>query len=109
MYSARLVEFLLLAGHYGLTAAQSNHPNTPMVRNVFEVTGNHTVRIDTGQYGPLLEEYHYFYDQWPIGLAVSKSGRVFTCYTRGAYAVSALMSVLKPPRHIVIQDSRLVH
>ena len=26
-----------------------------------------------------------YYDQWPIGLAVSSSGRIFTDYTRGSY------------------------
>lgn len=26
------------------------------------------------------------YDQWPIGLAVSRTGRIFTCYTRGNYS-----------------------
>lgn len=26
------------------------------------------------------------YDQWPIGLAISNTGRVFTCYTRGNYS-----------------------
>jgi len=109
MYSARLAQFLSLASHYGLLAAQSSHPNIPMASSMFETTGNYSVRIDTGQYGPPLEEYHYFYDQWPIGLAVSKRGRVFTCYTRGTYAVSALISVLKLPMHILIQDSRFAH
>ena len=44
------------------------------------------VRADTGQTGPAVEEVHYYYDQWPIGLAVSKQGRIFVCYTRGTYA-----------------------
>lgn len=44
------------------------------------------VRVDTGQIGPAVEEVHYYYDQWPIGLAVSKQGRIFVCYTRGTYA-----------------------
>lgn len=43
------------------------------------------VRADTGQIGPAVEEVHYFYDQWPIGIAVSKQGRIFICYTRGTY------------------------
>lgn len=33
-----------------------------------------------------MEEFHYYDDQWPIGLAVSKQGRVFACYTEGTYA-----------------------
>ena len=44
------------------------------------------VRVDTGQTGPPVEEVHYYYDQWPIGLAVSKQGRIFVCHTRGTYA-----------------------
>ncbi|KAI1326270.1 major royal jelly protein-domain-containing protein [Xylariaceae sp. FL0255] len=56
------------------------------LNDTFGTTGNHNVRIDTGRYGPTVEEFHYFYDQWPIGLAVSKTGRVFTCYTRGTDA-----------------------
>lgn len=44
------------------------------------------LRTDNGTYGPPLEEFHYYYDQWPIGLAVSSTGRLFVCYTRGQYA-----------------------
>jgi hypothetical protein len=79
---------MLLAGYCGLAIAQ--FPAQAKLDDVLSTTGDHEVRIDTGRYGPLLEEYHYFYDQWPIGLAVSKSGRVFTCYTRGMYAVSVI-------------------
>lgn len=43
------------------------------------------VRRDSGLTGPAVEEVHYYYDQWPIGLAVSKQGRIFVCYTRGTY------------------------
>ena len=43
------------------------------------------VRRDSGITGPAVEEVHYYYDQWPIGLAVSKQGRIFVCYTRGTY------------------------
>lgn len=43
------------------------------------------LRVDTGSYGPPLEEVHYYYDQWPIGLAVSSNSRIFVCYTRGNY------------------------
>jgi hypothetical protein len=86
MRLTQLANILLLTGHCGLGDAQSSLPAT--LDAVFGTTGDHNVRIDTGRYGPPLEEYHYFYDQWPIGLAVSKKGRVFTCYTRGTYAVS---------------------
>lgn len=44
------------------------------------------VRRDSGLTGPAVEEVHYYCDQWPIGLAVSKQGRIFVCYTRGTYA-----------------------
>ncbi|KAI0134882.1 major royal jelly protein-domain-containing protein [Daldinia grandis] len=64
--------------------AQANFP--VVLNSTFRTSGARNVRVDTGTYGPPVEEYHYFYDQWPIGLAVSKDGRVFTCYTRGTYA-----------------------
>lgn len=68
-------------------AASQTPPGFPIdLNSTFTTTGTHNVRIDTGTYGPPVEEFHYFYDQWPIGLAVSKTGRVFTCYTRGTYA-----------------------
>ena len=43
------------------------------------------LRVDNGTYGSAVEEYHYYYDQFPIGLAVSSTGRIFVCYTRGTY------------------------
>lgn len=46
---------------------------------------NTTLRIDNGTRGPEVEEYHYYYDQWPIGLAISSTGRFFVSYTRGDY------------------------
>jgi len=50
--------------------------------------GNHSqtiLRTDNGTYGPEVEEVHYYYDQWPIGIAVASDGRIFTTYTRGDY------------------------
>ncbi|KAF2818438.1 hypothetical protein CC86DRAFT_472836 [Ophiobolus disseminans] len=44
------------------------------------------LRVDTGRYGPELEKYHYYYDQWPIGLAISSTSRFFASYTRGNYS-----------------------
>lgn len=44
------------------------------------------LRTDNGTYGPQVEEVHYYYNQWPIGLAVDSTGRIFTCYTRGNYS-----------------------
>ena len=43
------------------------------------------LRVDNGTYGPEIEEVHYYWNYWPIGLAVASSGRIFVCYTRGDY------------------------
>ncbi|KAF3018892.1 hypothetical protein E8E14_009440 [Neopestalotiopsis sp. 37M] len=67
----------------GASIAQQAFPVD--LNSTFSTTGPHNVRIDTGTYGPPAEEVHYYYDQWPIGIAVSKTGRIFACYTRGTY------------------------
>lgn len=86
MKAIRVPASMLLASG-GLAQVQPPPPGFPVSLNsTLSTTGPHNVRIDTGTYGPPVEEYHYFYDQWPIGLAVSQKGRVFTCYTRGDYA-----------------------
>lgn len=46
---------------------------------------NTILRVDNGTYGPAIEEVHYFYNFWPIGIAVSSTGRIFVSYTRGDY------------------------
>ena len=46
---------------------------------------NTILRVDNGTYGPPIEEVHYFYKYWPIGIAVSSTSRIFVCYTRGDY------------------------
>ncbi|KAH0283084.1 hypothetical protein M436DRAFT_51619 [Aureobasidium namibiae CBS 147.97] len=51
----------------------------------FQNSSSTILRVDNGTYGPEIEEYHYYYDQWPIGLAVSSTGRFFVSYTRGDY------------------------
>lgn len=43
------------------------------------------LRVDNGTYGPAIEEVHYFYKYWPIGIAISSTGRKFASYTRGTY------------------------
>ena len=43
------------------------------------------LRVDNGTYGPAVEEVHYYYDQFPIGIAVASDGRLFASYTRGDY------------------------
>jgi len=70
----------------GLVAAQESTNYNITLNSTLSTTGPRNVRIDTGTYGPEVEEFHYYYDQWPIGLAVSKQGRTFACYTRGTYA-----------------------
>ncbi|KAH8761393.1 hypothetical protein BGZ57DRAFT_944011 [Hyaloscypha finlandica] len=63
----KLFSRLAVAGLSGLTTAQNS------------TTFNPTLNI---------EEFYYYYDQWPIDLAVSKQGRVFACYARERYAYS---------------------
>jgi hypothetical protein len=82
----KLSTLLGLAGASSYTAAQNSTSYNTTLNSTFGTAGPRNVRIDTGTYGPQVEEFHYYYDQWPIGLAVSKQGRVFTCYTRGTYA-----------------------
>jgi len=69
-----------------LTGAQDSTNLNTTLNSTFSTSGARNVRFDTGTYGPPVEEFHYYYDQWPIGLAASKTGRVFACYTRGTYA-----------------------
>lgn len=35
------------------------------------------------RYGPEIEVVHYYYDEWPTGIAVSKEGRLFSNYPGG--------------------------
>lgn len=75
--------FTSAASLFGAVIAQDTFPVN--LNSTFSTTGTHNVRVDTGTYGPPVEEVHYYYDQWPIGVAVSKTGRIFACYTRGDY------------------------
>lgn len=60
--------------------------SSALAQNITYATAkNTTLRIDNGTRGPEVEEYHYYYDQWPIGLAISSTGRFFVSYTRGDY------------------------
>ena len=79
----RLKIILALASLSCFAAAQSIQPITS------QNTSAVNVRRDPGLTGPPVEQVHYYYDQWPIGLAVSKQGRIFVCYTRGAYVSEA--------------------
>ncbi|KAI6087709.1 major royal jelly protein-domain-containing protein [Hypoxylon rubiginosum] len=76
--------FFVVAHLISQASTQATFPVN--LNSTFATSGARNVRKDTGTYGPPVEEVHYFYDQWPIGLAVSKTGRIFTCYTRGTYA-----------------------
>jgi hypothetical protein len=83
----KVFNLLALTGIASIAAAQNSTGSIPILNSTL-ANNNSTrrVRYDTGTYGPPVEEVHYFYDQWPIGLAVSRTGRIFTCYTRGSYA-----------------------
>ncbi|EFZ03957.1 major royal jelly protein [Metarhizium robertsii] len=54
--------------------------NSPIT---FQNTSNTILRVDTGSYGPAIEEAHYFYQDWPVGFAVSSKGRIFVSYYPG--------------------------
>jgi hypothetical protein len=82
----KLLRILISTSFSILTAAQNNTNFNTTLNSTFSTTGSRNIRYDTGTYGPSVEEFHYYYDQWSIGLAISQTGRVFTCYTRGSYA-----------------------
>ncbi|PYH98717.1 hypothetical protein BO71DRAFT_344612 [Aspergillus ellipticus CBS 707.79] len=42
-----------------------------------------TIAQDPGVFGPKLELVHKYFDEWPTGVAVSSSGRIFSCYPLG--------------------------
>ncbi len=44
--------------------------------------GQQTAR-DPGVAGPSIEPMHYYYDEWPTGIAVSSTGRMFSNYPPG--------------------------
>ncbi|CAK1360842.1 unnamed protein product [Cercospora beticola] len=70
------ISFLLLSG---IAQAQNATFETPA--GSFQTR----LRVDNGTYGPEVEEVHYYYDQWPIGIALASDGRLFATYTRGDY------------------------
>jgi len=59
----KLTTLVALNGFSSLAAAQAIKYQNLSISNV---------RVDPGQTGPVVEEVHYYNDQWPIGLAVSK-------------------------------------
>jgi hypothetical protein len=68
--------FLLATVFAALSAGQITYQNAAGTR----------LRVDNGTYGPPIEEVHYFYDQWPVGFAVSSKGRIFVTYYPGNYS-----------------------
>ena len=46
-------------------------------------SGGSPLRTDNGTAGPSLEEVHYYNTEWPTGVAVSSTGRIFTTFLRG--------------------------
>ncbi|KAH5196989.1 hypothetical protein HBI25_139960 [Parastagonospora nodorum] len=76
MLPSTLLPTLLLSTK-AAAATQVTYPNSSQSQTI--------LRVDPGRYGPEIEEYHYYYDQWPIGLAISSTGRFFASYTRGNY------------------------
>ncbi|RFU23682.1 hypothetical protein B7463_g12657, partial [Scytalidium lignicola] len=77
------LSFLFLLSLSSSGSTQTTFPYD--INSTFTTAGTRNVRRDTGTYGPPVEEVHYYYDQWPIGISVSKTGRIFACYTRGTY------------------------
>lgn len=47
-----------LAGLASLASAQY------LTNGTYAVEGDYNVRYDTGSFGPAVEEYHYFFNQW---------------------------------------------
>ncbi|KAJ5664446.1 hypothetical protein N7507_005177 [Penicillium longicatenatum] len=47
------------------------------------VMGVEAIARDSGVSGPRLELIHEYYDEWATGVAVSSTGRIFTCYPLG--------------------------
>ena len=65
------------------------------------------LRVDNGTYGNPVEEVHYFYNYWPIGLAVSSTSRIFACYTRGMYDCKCVPFRVIPRILSVIEDTAI--
>lgn len=88
---------VVVAAFVALGCAQSNssYPSPPTVLGPEDVTGGSIEGFqpphlfqDNGTYGPQVEIMHYYYDQWPIGLAAFPTGdskALYACYTRGPY------------------------
>ncbi|SMR63184.1 unnamed protein product [Zymoseptoria tritici ST99CH_3D1] len=69
-----------------IAAAALLFADKALAQNVtFQDHTNTILRVDNGTYGPAIEEVHYYYKQWPIGIAVASDGRIFATYTRGDY------------------------
>lgn len=58
MLQVRLLRCKIFAILLGISTAQY------LTNGTFSIAGPSNVRYDTGMFGPDVEEYHYFYDQW---------------------------------------------
>ncbi|KAJ5658727.1 uncharacterized protein N7484_002376 [Penicillium longicatenatum] len=67
------------------------------------VMGVEAIARDSGVSGPRLELIHEYYDEWPTGVAVSSTGRIFICYPLGLDANNTKFKSpslsTRPPRH----------
>lgn len=54
----RSVSVSALAGFAGLASGQY------LTNGTYATEGDYSVRYDTGSFGPEVEEFHYFFDQW---------------------------------------------
>lgn len=79
--------FLCIASIVGAQNASLQQGNTISTEGLVANTSryNTILRVDNGTYGPPIEEVHHFWKYWPVGIAVSSTGRLFVSYTRGSY------------------------
>ncbi|KAF2760598.1 hypothetical protein EJ05DRAFT_290447 [Pseudovirgaria hyperparasitica] len=86
MKSPRILSMMALQVVAALAVSVSARDSSSGSVVTFQHPADTVLRTDNGTYGPEVEEFHYYYDQFPIGLAVSSKGRLFACYTRGSYS-----------------------
>ncbi|KAF2098335.1 hypothetical protein NA57DRAFT_40469 [Rhizodiscina lignyota] len=55
---------------------------------LLQLCTSQSLTTDPGVYGPELEIAHLYYDEWPTGIAVSSTGRMFSNYPPGLDAAN---------------------
>lgn len=87
-----VASFSALAALAASATAQNASMPMPGVNNTN--INNSILRQVNATRGPPLEEVHYYYGQWPIGIAVASDGRLFASYTRGSqeYTVGIIVN-----------------